>query len=55
MNTDRSMCPPCRRFVHRHRGLLSWAIVLALVAAAGFWVGANAPVVTTPLMCKIYG
>jgi hypothetical protein len=55
MNADRSMCLPCQRFFHRHRRLLRWTIVLALIAAAGFWIGANAPVVTTPWMCKIYG
>jgi len=55
MSASQSLCLPCRRFLRRHRRFLRWVIVSALVAAVGFWIGANAPVVTTPLMCKIYG
>jgi hypothetical protein len=48
-------CPSCRDFLRRHRPALRWAIVLALLAAFFFWVGANAPVTTQPYMCKVYG
>lgn len=48
-------CPACSRFLQRQRGVLRWAIGIALLAAFFFWVGANAPVTTTPFMCKVYG
>lgn len=50
-----SLCPSCRRFLQQHRRALRWAVMLAVLAAFFFWVGANAPVTTQPYMCKVYG
>ncbi|MBS1136694.1 MAG: hypothetical protein H6R11_648 [Proteobacteria bacterium] len=55
MHLSPASCPPCHRFVQRHRKAIRRAVGLTLLAGFLFWVGANAPVVTTPQLCKVYG
>ena len=55
MHPSLTFCLPCHRFLQRHRKAIRWAVGLAVLAGLLFWVGANAPLVTAPQMCKVYG